>query len=73
MEYLYQNYVRRGIAITFSVRYASGWGYQYLFVGVPENSYGMAIIEFSMATPDVAFWKRNNSGTYTKYITLTTA
>ena len=73
MEYLYQNYVRQGVAITFAVRYASDWGYQYLFVGVPESSYGMAIIKFAPVTLDVIFWKRANDGTYTKHRTLTTA
>ena len=71
MEYLYQNHFRTGSNMSIVVRYAGGYGYQYLCLGSPQNSYGNIILEFSNNGKMFNVWVRSYAGNFEKGITLT--
>lgn len=74
MEYLYQNYYAKRCGITFTVRYAGGYGFQYIFLGAIGTSYGNVIIEIPMnniSSIGLCVWLRAYNGDYIKGLSLT--
>ena len=74
MEHIYQNFVKTGVANAATIRYASGYAAQYVFLGMPGNSYGIGVLELFnnqvAGKYQLNGWVRGYDGSYVKVISI---
>ena len=74
MEYIYQNFVKTGVANAATIRYASGYAAQYIFLGNPGNAYGTGVLELFNNQVNSNYqlngWVRGYDGSYIKTISI---